>query len=63
MALELAAVFFNALEAEGFARDLAWRLDQPGDADLTDETAPVLLAASDNRPEMRSDATRTSHGT
>jgi putative transposase len=57
--VQVKVVFLNALEAEGLLDDLDWRLDQPGDVDLTDETAPVLLAVSDNGPEMRSDTTRT----
>ena len=57
--MQVKVVFLNALQAEGLLDDLDWRLDQPGDVDLTDETAPVLLAVSDNGPEMRSDTTRT----
>ncbi len=57
--VQVKVVFLNALEAEGLLDDLDWRLDQPTDVDLTDETAPVLLAVSDNGPEMRSDTTRT----
>ena len=57
--VQVKVVFLNALQAEGLLDDLHWRLDQPDDVDLTDETAPVLLAVSDNGPEMRSDTTRT----
>ena len=38
------------------------RLQGPGcpfDVDLTVRAAPILLAVSDNGPEMRSDSTRT----
>ena len=57
--VQVKVVFLNALETEGLLDDLDWRADQPGDVDLTDDAAPVLLAVSDNGPEMRSDTTRT----
>ena len=46
------------LEAEGLLADLEWRLDRPDDIDLDDAAAPILLAVSDNGPEMRSGETR-----
>ena len=55
---QVKVVFLNALDSEGLLDALEWRLDQPGDVDLDDDTAPVLLAVSDNGPEMRSDETR-----
>jgi putative transposase len=51
-------VFLNALETEDLLEPLEWRLDHPEDVDLNDDSAPVLLAVSDNGPEMRSDETR-----
>ena len=55
---QVKVVFLNALDDEGLLGPLEWRLDHPDDVDLNDETAPVLLAVSDNGPEMRSDETR-----
>ena len=55
---QVKVVFLNALENEGLLEELEWRLDHPGDVDLEDEAAPVLLAVSDNGPEMRSEETR-----
>lgn len=55
---QVKVLFLNALEAEGLLDGLEWRLDQPNDVDLTDGEAPILLAVSDNGPEMRSDETR-----
>ena len=51
-------MFLAGLEAEGLLEGLEWRLDHPDDVDLDDEAAPVLLAVSDNGPEMRSGETR-----
>jgi putative transposase len=51
-------VFLAGLEAEGLLDGLEWRLDHPDDVDLDDDAAPVLLAVSDNGPEMRSGETR-----
>ncbi len=55
---QVKVVFLKALETEGLLADLEWRLDHPVDVDLEDEAAPVLLAVSDNGPEMRSTETR-----
>lgn len=55
---QVKVVFLAGLEAEGLLAGLEWRLDAPGDVDLDDEAAPVLLAVSDNGPEMRSGETR-----
>ena len=55
---QVKVVFLNALDNEGLLADLEWRLDHPGDVDLDNEAAPVLLAVSDNGPEMRSEETR-----
>ncbi len=57
--VQVKVVFLNALETEGLLEDLEWRLDRPDDVDLTEPAAPILLAVSDNGPEMRSDVTRT----
>ena len=57
--VQVKVVFLNALDTEGLLEDLDWRLDRPDDVDLTDTAAPILLAVSDNGPEMRSDMTRT----
>ena len=57
--VQVKVVFLNALESEGLLDDLEWRLDRPDDVDLADTAAPILLAVSDNGPEMRSDTTRT----
>jgi len=55
---QVKVVFLAGLEAEGLLAELEWRLDAPGDVDLDDDAAPVLLAVSDNGPEMRSGETR-----
>ena len=55
---QVKALFLNALEAEGLLDGLEWRLDHPADVDLSVPAAPILLAVSDNGPEMRSDETR-----
>lgn len=55
---QVKVLFLAALEAEGLLEALEWRLDQPDPVDLDDEAAPVLLAVSDNGPEMRSGETR-----
>ena len=49
----------NALDGEGLLDRLEWRLDHPGDVNLSEPAAPVFLAASDIGPEMRSDETQT----
>lgn len=55
---QVKVVFLAGLDAEGLLGDLEWRLDHPDDVDLDDDAAPVLLAVSDNGPEMRSGETR-----
>ena len=55
---QVKVVFLAGLDNEGLLADLEWRLDHPGDVDLDDDAAPVLLAVSDNGPEMRSGETR-----
>jgi transposase InsO family protein len=55
---QVKVLFLNALDAEGLLEGLEWRLDRPDAVDLADEAAPILLAISDNGPEMRSDETR-----
>ena len=55
---QVKVLFLNALDAEGLLDALQWRLDRPGDVDLAEPAAPILLAVSDNGPEMRSDETR-----
>lgn len=56
--VQVKVVFLAGLEAEGLLADLEWRLDHPDDVDLDNEAAPILLAVSDNGPEMRSSETR-----
>ncbi|MDQ6783053.1 MAG: integrase, partial [Actinomycetota bacterium] len=55
---QVKVLFLAALDAEGLLDALEWRLDHPEDVDLDDDSAPVLLAVSDNGPEMRSGETR-----
>lgn len=55
---QVKVLFLNALDAEGLLEELEWRLDRPVDVDLAEPAAPILLAVSDNGPEMRSDETR-----
>ena len=55
---QVKVLFLNALDSEGLLDGLEWRLDHPRDVDLSAPAAPVLLAVSDNGPEMRSDETR-----
>jgi len=55
---QVKVLFLAGLEAEGLLADLEWRLDAPEDVDLDEPAAPVLLAVSDNGPEMRSGETR-----
>ena len=55
---QVKVLFLAALDAEGLLDGLEWRLDRPDDVDLSEEAAPILLAVSDNGPEMRSDETR-----
>jgi len=49
---QVKVVFLAGLEAEGLLADLEWRLDVPGDVDLDEPAAPVLLAVSDNGPSI-----------
>ena len=55
---QVKVVFLAGLEAEGLLAGLEWRLDHPDDVDLDEPAAPILLAVSDNGPEMRSSETR-----
>ena len=55
---QVKVLFLNALDAEGLLEPLEWRLDRPDDVNLSEPTAPIPLAVSDNGPEMRSDETR-----
>lgn len=55
---QVKVLFLNALHAEGLLDGLEWRLDRPEDVNLSTPAAPILLAVSDNGPEMRSDETR-----
>ena len=55
---QVKVLFLNALDTEGLLDGLEWRLDQPDDVNLSEPAAPILLAVSDNGPEMRSDETR-----
>ena len=55
---QVKVLFLNALDSEGLLQGLKWRLDRVDDVDLADDAAPILLAVSDNGPEMRSDETR-----
>ena len=55
---QVKVLFLAGLEAEGLLANLEWRLDRPDDIDVDDAAAPILLAVSDNGPEMRSGETR-----
>lgn len=55
---QVKVLFLAGLEAEGLLPGLQWRLDQPDKVDLDNPDAPILLAVSDNGPEMRSGETR-----
>ena len=55
---QVKVLFLNALDTEGLLDGLEWRLDRPDDVNLSEPAAPILLAVSDNGPEMRSDETR-----
>jgi transposase InsO family protein len=55
---QVKVVFLAGLDAEGLLNGLEWRLDHPDDVDLDNDDAPILLAVSDNGPEMRSGETR-----
>ena len=55
---QVKVLFLGALDAEGLLDGLEWRLDHPEDVNLSAPAAPILLAVSDNGPEMRSDETR-----
>ncbi|MGH7749723.1 MAG: integrase core domain-containing protein, partial [Candidatus Dormibacteria bacterium] len=55
---QVKVVFLAGLENEALLADLEWRLDHPDDVDLDDPAVPILLAVSDNGPEMRSGETR-----
>ena len=55
---QLQAVFTEALEAEGLAARVARRLDASVDPSADDASGPILLAMSDNGPQMTSGSTR-----
>jgi hypothetical protein len=46
-ATQVKVLFLDALDTEGLLEGLQWRLDQPGDVDLAEPAAPILLAVSD----------------
>jgi transposase InsO family protein len=55
---QIEIVFTDALEAEGLIDQVAARLDGTVPIDVDDENRPVLLAVSDNGPQMTSGSTR-----
>lgn len=60
---QVMVVFTDALEAEGLMAEVEARLDATTgalvvDIDADDDTRPILLAVSDNGPEMTSGSTR-----
>jgi putative transposase len=56
--VQVQAVFCDALEAEGLLDLVADRLDGPIDLGVDDDRRPILLAMSDNGPQMTSGSTR-----
>jgi putative transposase len=58
--VQVQVVFTAALEAEGLMERIAARLDGTGALDLSidDPDRPILLAMSDNGPQMTSGSTR-----
>lgn len=52
---QVQVVFTDALAAEGLLAEVEYRMDDPA---LDDEARPVLLAMSDNGPQMTSGSTR-----
>jgi putative transposase len=55
---QVQAAFCDALEAEGLMGQVAARLDGTVDLTSDDPTRPILLAMSDNGPQMTSGSTR-----
>jgi len=55
---QIEIVFTDALEAEGLAEAVAARLDGLVPIDVDDQARPILLAVSDNGPQMTSGSTR-----
>ncbi len=51
-------VFTDALAAEGLLDQVTARLDRPVPVDVDDQARPILLAVSDNGPQMTSGSTR-----
>ena len=56
--VQVQAAFCQALEAEGLLDQVAARLDGTLDLACDDPTRPILLAMSDNGPQMTSGSTR-----
>jgi hypothetical protein len=61
-------VFTDALELEGLMDEVLARIDRPdgrivADPTVDDEHRPILLAVSDNGPQMTSGSTPGIHGT
>jgi putative transposase len=56
--VQVQAAFCQALEAEGFMDQVAARLDGTVDLACDDPGRPILLAMSDNGPQMTSGSTR-----
>jgi putative transposase len=56
--VQVQAAFCQALEAEGLMDQVAARLDGAVDLACDDPTRPILLALSDNGPQMTSGSTR-----
>ena len=55
---QVQAAFCDALEAEGLMGQVAARLDGTLDLSVDDDRRPILLAMSDNGPQMTSGSTR-----
>jgi transposase InsO family protein len=55
---QIQVLFTNALEREGLLDDIEARLDGLVPIDVDDEHRPILLAISDNGPQMTSGSTR-----
>jgi putative transposase len=56
--VQVQAAFCQALEAEGLVEQVAARLDGTLDLAVDDPARPILLALSDNGPQMTSGSTR-----
>jgi putative transposase len=55
---QIQVAFIEALEAEGLMELIEARVDQTVDLSADDPSRPILLAVSDNGPQMRSGSTR-----